>query len=132
MSLRLLAVLALASGCGEVYLSALSVAPPGKTALLDTEGNDLRMSRGTAFAFECMARENDYYGPCREAKVRIDDEGVGSVYASYMDTLATSYDEGEMGPRGRQAFVVVGLHEGRTDIHLDTSDGDITIDLRVE
>lgn len=132
MSLRLLAVLALASGCGEVTLSALSVAPPGKTALLDTEGDDLKLSRGIAFAFECIARESDYYGPCREATARIEDEAVGSVYASYLDTLAPAYDDGETGPRSRIAFVVVGLHEGRTDIHVDTSDGDITIDLRVE
>jgi hypothetical protein len=132
MSLRLLAVLALASGCGEVTLSALSVAPPGKTALLDSEGDDLKLSRGIAFGFECMANEGGYYGPCRDATARIDDETVGSVYASYLDTLALAYEEGGSGPRGRTAFVVVGLREGRTNIHVETSDGDITIDLRVE
>jgi hypothetical protein len=108
------------------------VAPPGKTALLDTEGDDLTLSRGTAFAFECMAQEGDYFGPCREATARIEDDTVGSVYASYLDTLVPAYDEGETGPRSRTAFVVVGLRDGRTDIHVDTSDGDITIDLRVE
>jgi hypothetical protein len=132
MSLRLLAVLALATGCGEVTLSALSVAPPGKTAHMDTEGNDLTLSRGIAFGFECMANDGGYYGPCRDATARIEDDTVGSVYASYLDTLVPAYDDGETGPRARTAFVVVGLRAGRTDIHVETSDGDITIDLRVE
>jgi len=132
MSLRLFAVLTLVAGCGEVTLSAISVAPPGKTAVLDAGDHDLTLSRGTAFAFDCTANEGGYYGPCRDATARIDDESVGSVYASYLDSLAPVYQEGGAGQSGRTAFVVVGLQAGQTEIHVETSDGDAMIDLRVE
>jgi hypothetical protein len=124
-------LISLAAGCGEVTLSALTTAPPGKVAHLDDDDDTIDLSRGIALGFECNSSEDSYYGPCREATATVDDDTVASVYASYLDSLAESYNGGVAGPRGRTAFVVVGLHAGKTDLHVSSKDGDVTVAVTV-
>ena len=129
---RLLLVLSLALvGCGEVTLAAITVPPPGKVAVLDDEADTLEISHGVALAFECNAND-DYYGPCRNATASVGDDTVASVFASYSDALAPSWNDGASGPRARTAFVVVGLREGKTEVFITTSDGDVSLDVTVK
>jgi len=123
--------LSLAAGCGEVTLAALTAPPPGKIAHLDDEDDTIDLSKGIALGFECTSSEDSYYGPCRGATATVDDENVAQVFASYLDTLAESYDGGPAGPRNRTAFVVVGLHGGKTDMHVSSKDGDVTVEVTV-
>ena len=128
--IRALAVAALLAGCGEITVTALTPPPPGKTAVLD--GEDLDLSRGIALAFECVASNDDYNGPCRDATATSSDPGVARVFPSYLDTLAPAWKGGGAGgPRSRTAFVVIGLAEGTSEVRVETSDGDVSIDVSV-
>jgi hypothetical protein len=124
-------LLALAAGCDPISVTALTVAPPGKTASLDDESLGLQVSRGIALGFECSANTQDYLGPCRNARAKIGDESVALVFASYLDSLADSWDDGYAGPRSRTAFVVVGLEPGDTTLELVTTDGDVDVSVTV-
>jgi hypothetical protein len=128
---RALVVLAFAAGCGEVRVEAITVPPPGKTAQLDTEDQTLHLSRGVAFAFECTEWDNSYDGPCRNARVTATNPDVASAYKSYVDSLAPTWDGGDVGPRSRAAFVVVGLAVGDAKVRVDTSEDYLTIDVTV-
>jgi hypothetical protein len=120
-----------AAGCGEVNVVALTVPPPGKTAQLDAEDQTLRLSRGVAFAFECTEWDDSYDGPCRNARVTATNPDVASAYKSYLDDLAPAWDGGDVGPRSRAAFVVVGLAVGDAKVRVDTSEDYVTIDVTV-
>jgi len=128
---RIIVLVCLAAGCGDVTLTGLTAPPPGKTALIDNDDRELAISRGVAFAFECTATEGGYSGPCRDASATSDDAATAAVFAGYLDTLAQAYDNGDAGPRNRTSFVVVGLATGSTSIHVSTSDGDVDVDVEV-
>jgi hypothetical protein len=121
---------ALLAGCGDVYVEALTVPPPGKVAQLD--GENLELSRGIAFAFECTETGGDYSGPCRDSTLTSGDAAIAQVFPSYLDSLGSAYGHGDMGSRSRSAFVVVGLTAGKTDLQLATPDKDLTIQVTVE
>lgn len=127
----LLAIAMLAGGCGEVTLSALTVPPPGKTAHLDDEDDTLELSRGIAIGFECTSSEGSYYGPCRGGKIYVDNPDIAAGYTSFMDSLAPSYDDGPAGSRAKSAFVIVGLAPGKTNVTIDTDDGNVTLDVTI-
>lgn len=131
MKRALAAFALLAGGCSEVTLSALTVPPPGKTAHLDDEDDTLDLSRGIAIGFECTGSDDGYYGPCRDAKVYVDDPEIAAAYTSFMDTLAESYNTGHAGARAKTAFVIVGLQPGKTQVTVDTKDGNVTLDVTV-
>jgi hypothetical protein len=130
-TLSLLLLAAFVAGCDPIAVTALTVAPPGKVAQLDDESLELEVSRGIAIGFECTANTDGYLGPCRNARAKIKDTGVAVVYASYLDSLAESWDDGNAGPRSRTAFVVVGLAEGTTELQLITADADIDVSVTV-
>jgi hypothetical protein len=127
-----LVIAVLAAGCGEVTLSALTVAPPGKTAHLDNEAEAIHLSRGIAIGFECTANEDDYHGPCRKAKIYVDNPDIVAGYTSFMDTTLDSYEGGYEGARQRSAFIIVGLQPGTTDVTIDTDDGNVTLDVTIQ
>lgn len=127
-----LALLALAlAACDPIAVTALTVAPPDKTAELDDEDLTLKLSHGIAIGFECSASTSDYYGPCRNARAKVDDEAVAAVFSSYLDSVADSWNDGDSGPRARTAFVVVGLGVGKTDLHVITTDGDVDVSVTI-
>jgi hypothetical protein len=129
---RAIVLVMLAAGCGEVRVEALTVPPPGKTAQLDAENQTLHLSRGVAFAFECTEWNGDgYSGPCRGGTATGTNPEVATVFKSYLDTLAPAYDGGDLGPRSRAAYVVVGLAVGEAKVRVDTPDDHITIDVTV-
>ena len=132
MNRALLIIALLAAGCGEVTLSAMTVAPPGKTAHLDDDDDTLDLSRGIAIGFECTASEGSYYGPCREAAIYVDNPDIAAAYTSFMDTVTESYNGGAAGARGRTALIVVGLLPGKTQVTVDTKDGNVTLDVTVK
>lgn len=127
------ACIAALAGCGSVDLVALTVPPPGKVAQLDAENLKLELSRGVAFAFECNEANNDgYTGPCRDAATLSMDETIVKSFPSYLDELSTpAYDNGELGPRSRSAFVVVGLVPGSADLKLTTKETDLSVRVTV-
>lgn len=131
MKLAIAFLLALTTGCDPISVTALTVAPPGKTADLDDVSLELDVSKGIALGFECLANTNDYDGPCRNPRAKIDDENIAVVFSSYLDTLVESYEDGASGPRARTAFVVVGLQPGKTNLELITADGDIDVSVTV-
>jgi hypothetical protein len=131
MKLAFLAFAFLAA-CDPVALTALTVPPPGKVALLDDENLTLDLSRGVAIGFECNAGTSDYNGPCRNARAKIDDESVAVVFSSYLDSVAEVWNDGDAGLRSRIAFVVVGLAPGETDLHVITADGDVDVSVSIE
>ena len=127
---QLIVLLALVAGCGDVQLAALTVPPPGKVAQLDAEKLTLSISRGVAFAFECT-EYNNYSGPCRDTTVSSADPAIATTFDSYLDELATAYDGGDLGPRSKSAFVVVGLAPGATKLTVATKEQDLTVDVTV-
>ena len=124
-------LLAALAGCGDVYVQALTVPPPGKVAQLDAENLELEVSRGVAFAFECTESNSDYTGPCRDSTLSSDDAAIAQAFPSYLDSLAGAYGGGDLGPRSRSAFVVVGMTAGKTDLRLATPDKDLSIRVTV-
>lgn len=128
----LLLSIALTAGCEVLTLSAVTVPPPGKTAHLDDEDDTIDISRGVAIGFDCLANEDGYSGPCREPTVSVDDDTVASIYTSYTDSLAESYNHRHAGARARTMFVVVGLREGKTEVFINTKDGGISLDVNVK
>lgn len=125
-------VIALVAGCDPVALTAMTVPPPGKVALLDDENLTLDLSRGIAIGFECTAGTSDYNGPCRNARAKIEDENIAVVFTSYLDSVAEVWNDGDAGLRSRTAFVVVGLEPGTTDLHVITTDGDVDVSVTIE
>ncbi len=119
------------AGCDPIAVTALTVAPPGKTAQLDDENLELKLSKGIAIGFECSASTNDYRGPCRNPRAKIDDPGIATVFDSYLDSTAETWNDGAAGPRARTAFIVVGLEPGDTDLEVITSDGDVSVSVTV-
>ena len=119
------------AGCTDVYVEALTVPPPGKVAQLDAENLELEISRGIAFAFECNESNSDYTGPCRDSAATCDNEAIAEAFPSYLDSLAPSWGGGDLGPRSRSAFVVVGLTAGTTDLRLNTPEKDVVIHVTV-
>ena len=130
MMKRCLAMLAVIAGCGEVDLAALTVPPPGKVATLDAKNYTLELSRGVAFAFECTENEGSYYGPCRGAELASSDAAIALTFPTYLDDVSTGY-AGEVGPRSRSAFVVVGLEEGRATLRLTTGHDPIGVAVTI-
>ena len=132
MKRAILAVALLATGCSEITLSALTVAPPGKTAHLDDEDDTLDLSRGIAIGFECTGSDDGYHGPCRDTKVYVDNHEIIAAYTSFMDQLDESWNTGHAGARAKTAIVVVGLQPGKTQVTVDTKDGNVTLDVTVK
>lgn len=125
-----LAIASLATGCGDVYLEALTVPPPGKAATLDTENRTLELSRGIAFAFACT-ESGGYSGPCRDATITSTEPSIATAFSSYVDELDRAYDGGDLGPRNKSAFVIVGMTPGTTDVRITTEGEDVTISVSV-
>ncbi|MFN0252948.1 MAG: hypothetical protein ACKV2T_39100 [Kofleriaceae bacterium] len=130
-SLFLVSLVAAGAACDDISVTALTVPPPGKVADLDDESLEMKLSRGIAIGFECYTTMSSYYGPCRDARVKVTDESVAKAFASYLDSTAESHDGGPSGPRARTAFAVVGLEPGETELEVITSDSDITVSVKV-
>ena len=127
---RLILSALVVAGCGDVKVQALTVPPPGKVAELDAENLTLELSRGVAFAFECY-ENTSYNGPCRDSSVSAADAAIAQAFPSYLDELAPAWDGGDLGPRSRSAFVVVGLAAGKTKVELKTPEKDVSIAVTV-
>lgn len=125
-------IAALAAGCDRIEVSAITVAPPGKIADLDTASLEIKLSRGIALGFECLIHTTEYQGPCRNARATLDNEGVVLVYKSYLDELGETWEGGlDPSQRARSAFVVVGLEVGESDLSLVTADEDVSVHITV-
>lgn len=120
-----------AVGCSDVQLNALTVPPPGKAAQLDAENLELELSHGVAFAFECVESNSDYTGPCRDTTVTSQDSSIATAFDSYLDELAPAYGGGDLGPRSKSAFVVVGVTAGSTKLQVKTPEEDLTVRVTV-
>ena len=121
----------IAAGCDPVSVTALTVAPLGKTALLDDESLELELSRGIAIGFECTINTTTVRGPCNNPRAKIGDEEVALAFSSYLDTTLDAWDGGYAGPRTRTAFVVVGRAVGETELEVITTEADITLSVTI-
>jgi hypothetical protein len=111
-----LAALAL-SGC--VHLSAVTTAPPTRTADLDDEHESIRVSAGAALGFECSYHNGFFSGPCPEATAKIDDSNVAKVYPAYLDEL--TYELSRSSTTQQIGFVIVGIRPGSTILRITTN-----------
>jgi hypothetical protein len=126
------AALAVAASACTPYLTAQSVAPPGRIGWLDTKHHVLELSAGVAIAFACEKN-----GPCRAATAISDDPATATVWPAHLARLATRFDAGWTGATSMvpaTSFIVVGQRAGRTTIHVRSRDGnrDLTVSVLPE
>lgn len=121
--LALLALLLTAVGC-EVRLSAVTAAPPGKTAELDDADELITISKGVALGFECTFQGRE----CENATAESRHPDIAQVWPASVDWLGRDQVEG---PQPAAVFVVVGKQVGTTTLKIDTADGDDVFDVDV-
>ena len=56
---------------------------------------------------------------------------IATAFSSYVDELDRAYDGGDLGPRNKSAFVIVGMTPGTTDVRITTEGEDVTISVSV-
>lgn len=94
---------------------ALTPPPPSRAAALDDAHDQLTVSQGVALGFECVTA---WANPCAAGKATVDDPGIARVYAAHLGRLET-YADGALPPT---SYVVVGVHPGRTLLHIPGED----------
>ncbi len=119
-----IALVVWASGCSPT-LTAQSVAPPGRTALLDENHGhyDLDLSQGVAIAIACY-----YEGPCKNVVVSTEDASIADVKGASFGALQNQWTGGSYSNAG---IVVIGKAPGKTRIKVKTKDGNKTINVVV-
>jgi hypothetical protein len=122
--------LILLAGCNP-YLTAETVAPPGRAARLDevtgffgvTKSYRLEVSQGVALAFTCT-----YGGPCEHETAISDDPAIAEVRPASLASLRAT---GLTSTATAAASVVVGKSPGTTRIHIHAKEGDRDIAVTV-
>lgn len=117
-------VLGLATtGCSP-SLYAVSTPPPTRDAehsSIPFQDDVLRLSRGVAIAFDCY--DPFLGGSCREATAKIDDPEIAKVFPAHLERAKDPYYGGYGDARRRSGFVMVGVKEGRTTVHVQSAEG---------
>lgn len=121
--LCMLALGLLASGCSPT-LYAVSTPPPTRDAEhVQTPFQDdvVRVSRGVAMAFDCY--DPFLGGSCRDASAKIDDTEIAKVFPAHLEREKDPYFGGYGDARRRSGFVLVGVKQGRTTVHVQSAEG---------
>jgi len=115
-----------ALGC-EPNLSAVTVAPPTKTAELSNEDETIELSKGIALGFECTFQG----APCKSAKATIAEPEIALVFEGYVDLLAPKGPSQYASAMPRSVFVIVGNKPGTTRLDVSTEKGDVSFDVTI-
>lgn len=110
------------SACNP-YLTAQSVAPPGRAARLDEVTNfwgiikryRMELSQGVAMAVSCT-----YGGPCDHVQVTSSDPAIAEIRPASLGVLRPA---GQFNAATASAVVVVGKAPGTTTLHLSARQG---------
>ena len=112
------------------YLSAQSVAPPGRAARLDEvtgfwglKSYRLELSRGVAFALTCS-----YGGPCEHVHATSDDPAIAEVRPASLGVLERSSWTNQ---QQSAALVIVGKAPGRTHVRVISKEGSRVVAVNV-
>jgi len=111
------------SACNP-YLTAQSLAPPGRSARLDEVTNfwgvikryRMELSQGVAMAVSC-----NYGGPCEHLQVTSRDPGIAEVRPASLGVLQPA---GMFNAATASAVVVVGRAPGTTTLHVKANEGE--------
>jgi hypothetical protein len=111
------------SACNP-YLTAQSVAPPGRAARLDEVTNfwgvikryRMELSEGVAMAVSCY-----YAGPCEHLEVTSHDPAIAEVRPASFGVLQPA---GVFNAQTTSAIVVVGRAPGTTTLHVKAKQGE--------
>jgi len=131
--LPLLIVTAALAGC-EPHYTALTAPPPfTKAELCDGHeacggGETITVTKGIALAFECKDPQG---GGCKNAKAKVKDPAIATVFDGYLDTLSSSYGY-PAAVAGRTAFVIVGKSVGTTTLTVTSAAGATDFTVAVE
>lgn len=125
------ALLFLALAACNPYLTAETVAPPGRAARLDevtgffgvTKSYRLEVTQGVALAFTCS-----YGGPCEHMTAVSDNPAIAEVRPASLASLRVS---GLTSTATASASVVVGKTVGTTRVHVHSKEGDRDIAVTV-
>lgn len=119
----LLALSAMAAGCTPT-LYAVSTPPPTRDAehsQTPFQDDVLHVSKGVAIAFDCF--DPFLGGSCRDASAKIDDPEIAKVFPAHLEREKDPYFGGYGDARRRSGFVMVGVKEGRTTVHVQSAEG---------
>jgi hypothetical protein len=113
-------------GACDLQLAAMTPAPPGTTASLDSDDQSIELTRGVALGIDCR----DGGLECESMAVEIDDPSVASAYLSFdseIDRFEYSYDPYQP----RTSLVLVGRTAGSTALHVFAEGGSVTYEVAV-
>lgn len=117
------ALLGLALAACNPYLTQTSVAPPGRSARLDSVDGfwalkyyRLEISKGVALALTC-----EQGGPCEHPQILSDDRSIAEVRPASLAQLQQVGLSTTQQPAS--AFVVIGKAPGTTKLHVRTKSG---------
>ena len=118
-----IAVVVALSACNP-YLTAQSLAPPGRSARLDEVTNfwgvikryRMELSQGVAMAVAC-----NYGGPCEHMQVTSSDPAIAEVRPASLGVLVPA---GMFNAQTASAVVVVGRAPGTTTLHVKAKQGE--------
>lgn len=120
-----LALAAALAGCHSIDLEPVSEPPPTRRARIHAEDKTISLSRGVAFAVECV---DTCDGPCRAARVWSKDEALVEVRKAYhFAGVARGEDE----EHNAASFVLLGLSPGKTRLRVESDCTDDTYDVTV-
>ena len=143
LSIAALAVVAVASSaCGEMSLTVLTQAPPGRIASLDIDDARLTLTRGLAAVVECREFGFDFSGPCDELEVTLDDDAVdavgvfqtvldagpGQVEGGYRDGSSSDY---LAGPTERRGVTLTAENVGVGTVTFSSRASPVTLEVEV-
>ena len=122
MTRAFLVAATLAASACTPHLYAMSSAPPGTVATLDSDHDTVELTQGAALAFRC----GDL--PCKRAMATSEDPAIADVRPAALARLEYA---GFAGYRQTAAFVLVGKAPGQTRVRVTSKDGDRTLRVTV-
>ena len=126
--MRSLVALALLVAACKPSLTALSVAPPGRTGWFDSEHRTLDVSPGVAIAFDCQKWNG---GPCRRATAVSEHPEIADVVPAHLARREARMDWDATSMVPPSSFVVIAHAAGTTAVRVRSDDGDRTLTVTV-
>lgn len=126
--LAALAVVSLLVGCNPPELSVVTVAPPGRTAELDTSNNAVKLTQGVALAVSCAKNG----AACTNMKLSVAAPNIASAYLSASGEItAGGYPTDPNAIDPNSIVVITGNAIGKTTIDIESDTGAATMDVEV-
>jgi hypothetical protein len=105
-------------------LEALTTAPPGATAELDADDEEIRLTRGAALGVACTDGGN----LCGNMVVTVADPTIADARVAFRDLLELDWNDGA---QAATSFIIFGKRTGETRVTVDSSEGAVSYDVVV-